>query len=270
MALALVGPDRPPPPKPPPREAPVRLTDVALPLRSWTRNVPAEEALLLLDLAEPGREVSDWESASEEALTHEDRAYRRTLTRLVGRMFLDIEDGVIQDSGFLRLLRDGPDRRRSDLLAVRYALAHLWPLEAARRVVRPALADAAEAEVSISDWDDFVAAVIEDDASAASRRKTRSTVIGALVSLGVAERGAAATAPVRIVPGRPDPLAFGWALTEQLAGELRSDCATGWAATESDAAALFGVTADYGEACIRATVAKGLLVLDGDRLQLPA
>lgn len=247
----------------------MRLTDVALPLRSWTRNVPAEEALTLLDLAAPGRPLSEWEAASEEALTHEDRAYRRTLTRLVARMFLDIEDGQIQDSGFLDLLRDGPDRRRGDLLAVRYALAHLWPLEAARRVVRPALSQANEAEVSISEWDTFVASLIEDEASAASRRKTRSTVIGALVSLGVAQRAAAATGPVRIVPGRPDPLAFGWALIEQLSGELRAGCAADWAATSSDAAILFGATPDYGEACIRATVAKGLLVVDGDQLLLP-
>lgn len=248
----------------------MRLTDVALPLRSWTRNVPAEEALTLLDLAEPGRALADWEAASEEALTHEDRTYRRTLTRLVARMFLDIEEDVIQDSGFLRLLRDGPDQRRGDLLSVRYALAHLWPLEAARQVVRPALAGTEEAEVSISEWDGFVARLIEDEASAGSRRKTRSTVIGALVSLGVAQRAAAATGPVRLVPGRPDPLAFGWALTEQVAGELRDGCPAAWAATDSDAAVLFGVTADYAEACIRATVAKGLLIVEGDQLVLPA
>lgn len=248
----------------------MRLTDVALPLRSWTRNVPFEEALTLLDLASPGRALADWEAASEEVLTHEDRAYRRTLTRLVGRIFLDTEGEAIADSGFLRLVADGPDRRRADLLAIRYALAHIWPLEAARRVVRPVLAQAEEAEVSIADWDAFVAALIEPDASAASRRKTRSTVIGALVSLGVAERAAAAAAPVRLTPGRPDPLAFGWALTEQLSGELRDRCDTTWAAGASDAALLFGVTQEYGEACIRATVAKGLLVEEGGELRLPA
>jgi hypothetical protein len=247
----------------------VRLTDVALPLRSWTRNVPFEEALTLLDLASPGRALDDWATAAEEALTHEDRAYRRTLTRLVGRMFLDLEGETIVESEFLRLVAGGPDRRRSDLLAVRYALAHMWPLEAARRVVRPALASQERAEVSIADWDAFVADLIELDASAASRRKTRSTVIGALVSLGVAERAATAGAPVALSPGRPDPLAFGWALGEQLAGELREACDAGWAATDSDAALLFGVTQDYGEACIRATVAKGLLVRDGDTLRLP-
>ena len=138
-----------------------------------------------------------------------------------------------------------------------------------RRVVRPALASQERAEVSIADWDAFVADLIELDASAASRRKTRSTVIGALVSLGVAERAATAGAPVALSPGRPDPLAFGWALGEQLAGELREACDAGWAATDSDAALLFGVTQDYGEACIRATVAKGLLVRDGDTLRLP-
>lgn len=246
----------------------MRLTDVDLPLRSWTRNVPAEEALGLLDLASPGRDLSDWEAEAEAALSHEDRTYRRTLARLVGRMFLDVQDGRIQESRFLGLLAEGPDRRRSDLLAVRYALAHLWPLEAARRLVRPALV-AGQDEVPIAAFDEFVLELIEEDASAASRRKTRSTVIGSLVSLGVAQRAAAAAGPVTLLRGRPDPLAFGWALTEQLEGELRGECDRSWAVAESDAALLFGVTEDYGDACIRATVARGLLTKSSGTLALP-
>ena len=245
------------------------LTDVVLPLRSWTRNVPAEEALTLLDLAAAGQSLGDWEAAAEAALTHEDAAYRRTLARLVGRMFLDVEDGLIIESDFLELVQGGLDRRRSDLLAVRYALAHVWPLEAARRVVRPALHAGGEPEVAIQDWDAFVDELIEGEASAASRRKTRSTVIGALVSLGVAERSAAATGPVLLRSGRPDPLAFGWAVVEQLRGEMRAEAATSWVACESDAALLFGVSEDYAEACLRASVAKGLLVQGDGVVQLP-
>ncbi|MEC8422623.1 MAG: hypothetical protein VX000_02535 [Myxococcota bacterium] len=244
------------------------VIDVDLPLRSWTRNVPAEEALGLLDLAVPGRELPDWEAEAESTLSHEDRTYRRTLARLVGRMFLDVQDGIIQESRFLDLLADGPDRRRADLLAIRYALAHLWPLEAARRLVRPALLSGQD-EVPIAAFDEFVRALIEEDASAASRRKTRSTVIGSLVSLGVAQRAAAATGPVTLLRGRPDPLAFGWALSEQLEGELRAECSAAWAVSLSDAAMLFGVTEDYGEACIRAAVAKGLLMGSEGTLALP-
>jgi len=248
----------------------VVLTDVALPLRSWTRNVPAEEALALLDLAVAGHTREDWESAAEAALDHGDPAYRRTLARLVGRMFLDVDDGLILDSTFLRLIKDGPDRRRSDLLAVRYALAHIWPLEAARRLVRARLRPGGECDVDIADWDELVDKLIETDASPASRRKTRSTVIGALVSLGVAERSAAATGPVRLREGRPDPLAFAWAVTEQLSGELSGGRPLAWVTTESDAAMLFGVTADYAEACLRAAIARGMLTRDGDEVSLPA
>lgn len=245
------------------------LTDVALPLRSWTRNVPAEEALALLDLAVAGQPLEAWEAAAASALDHEDPSYRRTLARLVGRMFLDVEEGVILDSTFLRLIKDGPDRRRSDLLAVRYALAHVWPLEAARRLVRRRMRDERARDVEIADWDEFVDELIEPDASPGSRRKTRSTVIGALVSLGVAERSAAATGPVRLREGRPDPLAFGWGVVEQLSGELGGGRPLSWVTTESDAALLFGVTADYGEACLRAAVARGMLVRDGDEISLP-
>lgn len=242
------------------------VVDAAVPLRSWTRNVPPDEALTLLDLARPGDPVSAWDEAAIAALEPHDPGYRRTLVRLVGRIFLDVDlaegvtdpaAGVIADSPYLRLVQEGPEQRRADLVAIRYALAHVWPLQAARGPV-PAGLDAGE--VAIAEWDAFVDRWIEPDTSAASRRKTRSTVIGALVALGVVERQAASTAPTVVRRGRPDPLAFGWAVREQLEGELRDAAPVEWVAHHSDAALLYAAEPEYARACLRAAVGRKLLV----------
>jgi hypothetical protein len=252
----------------------VNVVDAAVPLRSWTRNIPPEEALALLDLARPGDAVAAWDEAAIAALEPHDPGYRRTLVRLVGRTFLDVDleegeddpvNGTIADSDYLRLVQEGPEQRRADLVAVRYALAHVWPLMAARLLVSDGLRG--PGEIGIAEWDTFVDTWIEPDTSVASRRKTRSTVIGALVALGVVERQAASAAPTVLRRGRPDPLAFGWAVREQLEGELRDAATVEWVAHHSDAALLYAADPEYARACLRAAVGRKLLVsrdVDGE------
>ena len=165
------------------------VIDMALPLRSWTRNVPFPEGVDLLCLAEGGMTTTQWREKADEVLPHSDPAYRQTLLRLIVRMFLDLDGETILDTPFLRLLREGDEKRRRDIFFVRYALAHPWCLLAARRLILPRIEREGDAaEVSLAEWDAFVSTYIEASASEASRRKTRSTVIGVFHQLGVLER----------------------------------------------------------------------------------
>lgn len=222
--------------------------DVALPLRSWTRNVPESEGLILIDLARDGMTVADWRTAADAALPHGDASYRQTLIRLVQRMFLDVESDAIVETPFLRLIQDGDAEQRHDLFFARYALAHPWTLLAARQLVLPGLLTSGEgATVSSEDWDAFVARFIEDKASDASRRKTRSTVIGTLMQLGVLERDGSSSSPTRLRRGQPAALAFAWAVCDQMVGELRPREHLDWATHRSDAAQLFAILPEDAE-----------------------
>jgi hypothetical protein len=242
--------------------------DVALPLRSWTRNVPEVEGLALLDLAQQGMAVTDWREAADGALPHNDSSYRQTLSRLVQRMFLDIEDEAIVATPFLRLLQDGDADLRHDLFFARYGLAHPWTLLAIRQLVLPGLASTGPGTViSIEEWDAFVGRFIEAKASEASRRKTRSTVIGTLLQLRVLERSGSTSSPTRIRRGTPQPLAFAWVVCDQLVGELRPVEGLDWVTTASDAAQLFAVEPDEAETLLGEALAEDELLaveVDGE------
>jgi hypothetical protein len=237
------------------------VIDMALPLRSWTRNVPFPEGATLVSLAEEGMSAADWREKADSQLPHSDPNYRQTLLRLILRMFLDLDGEAIVFTPFLRLLREGDERRRQDLFFARYALAHPWCLLAARRLILPRLERlGADAEVTLTEWDSFVSTYIEASASEASRRKTRSTVIGVFQQLGVLERPGKSTAPTQLRRGEPDPLAFGWMVGDQLAAQLLGEATRTWCVSESDAALLFAVSPEYGASCLQAAVDKGELV----------
>ncbi|HCH64015.1 MAG: hypothetical protein CL927_18830 [Deltaproteobacteria bacterium] len=238
------------------------LIDMALPLRSWTRNVPFPEGVDLLCLAEGGMTTAQWREKADEVLTHSDPAYRQTLLRLIVRMFLDLDpDGeTILETPFLRLLRDGDEKRRRDIFFVRYALAHPWCLLAARRLILPRIGREGDAaEISLAEWDAFVSTYIEASASEASRRKTRSTVIGVFHQLGVLQRSGRSTAPTTLKRAAPDPLAFGWVVADQLAAQLVGEATREWCVAESDGAQLFAVGAEQGQALLRTAVHQGEL-----------
>lgn len=243
--------------------------DMALPLRSWTRNVPFPEGVDLILLAEAGMSTSQWRDTADASLPHVDPSYRQTLLRLILRMFLDVEDEHVVETPFLRLLRDGDEQRRHDLFFARYALAHPWCLLAARRLILPRLQREGDAaEVTLEEWDAFVATYIEASASEASRRKTRSTVIGVLQQLGVLDRSGKSTAPTRLQRAEPVALAFGWVVADQLAAQLVGEATRDWCVTESDAAQLFAIAPEHGEVLLRSAVHNGELRairIDGER-----
>jgi hypothetical protein len=236
------------------------VIDMALPLKSWTRNVPYPEGAELVCLAEGGMAVELWREKAEQELSQADPTYRQTLLRLVGRMFLDVVEETIVETPFLRMLKEGDEARRRDLFFARYALAHPWCLLAARRLILPRVARMGDAaEISLAEWDAFVSRYIEHGASEASRRKTRSTVIGVFQALGVVQRLAKSTAPTILQRAHPDGVAFGWVVADQLASELVGTASRSWCARESDAAALFACSTDHAEACLEVTVAAGEL-----------
>ena len=191
-------------------------------------------------------------------------------------MFLDVDEAGthIIETPYLRLLREGDEARRRDLFFGRYALAHPWCLLAARRLILPRierLGDAAE--VTTEEWDAFVSTYMEASASDASRRKTRSTVIGVFQHLGVLDREGSSSAPTRLRRANPDPLAFGWMVADQLSAQLIGRVTREWAATVSDAAQLFAVAPEQAQAMLRKAVGKGELravKVDGERGLAPA
>lgn len=235
--------------------------DLPLPLKSWTRTVPAVEALALIDAATPGMEHAAWLERAEALLPQPEPSYRQTLTRLVERLFIQVDQGVIVEAPLLKLLQGGTERRRHDLYYAAYGLAHPWTLLACRQVLLPLLDRLGEAAaVSIEDWDHFVLRFGEPDATEASRRKTRSTVIGVLQQLGVLERDTNSAAPTKPRRGAPDASAFGWALADQLALELWGEATMTWASQLSDAAMLYCLRPEAAEeltqGAIRARVLK--------------
>lgn len=234
--------------------------DMALPLKSWTRNVPVAEGLEVLDLAEPGMPLADWRDAADARLPHTDPAYRQTLLRLVRRMFVDVEDGTLVASPFLRLLRSGDQALRHDLFFARYALAHPWCLLAARHLILPRIARmGAAGSITTEEWDAFVVRYIEPKASDASRKKTRSTVTGLFQHLRVLHRDGPSTAPTTLHRSEPAPLAFAWMVADQMASQLMGEASRAWAVAHSDAAQLFAVSPDYAERCIDTAIETGEL-----------
>ena len=235
--------------------------DMPLPLKSWTRTVPAAEALSLILEAKPGEAVEAWAGRAEALLPQGEPTYRQTLLRLVERLFLVVDDGRIADSTLLKLIAGAGEQRRAELFAAAYALAHPWTLLACRQLVVPRLdAEGEGAQVSIDEWDQLVARLSEPDATDASRRKTRSTLIGALQSLGVVERDTNAAAPTRLRRAAPDAVVFGWVVADQLASELIGEATMTWVSYFSDASMAFALTpeaaADRAAAAIRARVLK--------------
>lgn len=236
-------------------------SDLPLPLKSWTRTVPAAEAMSLILAATPGEEVEAWASRAEALLPQGEPSYRQTLLRLVERLFLLVDGGRIVESPLLKLITGANEQRRQDLFAAAYGLAHPWTLLACRKLVLPRLDAAGEgALVTMEEWDQLVARFSEPDATDASRRKTRSTVIGALQQIGVLERDTHAGAPTRLRRGAPDAVVFGWAVADQLATELVGDATLTWVSHFSDAAMLFALTpeaaAERAAAAVRARVLK--------------
>lgn len=235
--------------------------DLPVPLKSWTRTVPAAEALALIAAVSPGEPLDAWAARADGLLPQSEPSYRQTLLRLVERLALVVEDGTIVESPLLKLLLGANEQRRHDLFTAAYALAHPWTLLACRQLVLPRLdEDGVGAQVSIEAWDQLIARFSDGEATEASRRKTRSTLIGVLQQLGVVERDSHAGAPTRLRRGQPDAVAFGWVLADQLATELCGEATMTWVGHFSDAAMLYALepeqAAERAAAAVRARVLK--------------
>jgi len=233
-------------------------------LTSWTRTLNEDDALTLLDNAQPGTSVADWAELADRLLPQASATRRRELIRIVRDELLDTHEDKVTASAWLRLFQDGSSHRRLGLLYGRLwrnrplvlrvldALVHP-ALELADRPLAPHDADLIEPEV----WDRFIRSCLRPDVPGEAFAKTRSTVQGALRDVGVLEISGNQGRTCRVRRGRPDPLAFSWVVARELVE--RGEQSEPWAARESFAARLFAPRADYAMSCLDSGVTAGLL-----------
>jgi len=241
----------------------VDLSDAAT-LTSWTRTLNEDDALTLVDNAFAGMSIDAWTELADRLLPQAGAARRRELIRMVRDELLDVRDDAVVASAWLRLFQDGNPHRRVGLLYGRLWWNRPLVLRALDELVHPALeradrplppydADLIEPDV----WDRFVRAALRPDVPSEAFAKTRSTVRGALRSVGVLEISGNHGRTCRVQHGRPDPLAFAWVVARELID--RPEQSEPWAARKSFAARLFAPRADYAATCLDAGVAAGLL-----------
>lgn len=229
------------------------------PITSWTRTLNEEDALALLDSAHPGTTVQEWASLGDRLLPQASSARRRELIRIVREELLDAQDGTIVGSAWLRLLQAGSPHRRIGLLYGRLWRNRPLVLGALEELVHPALeradrplaphdSDLIEADA----WEQFLRSRLRPGVPHEAFVKTRSTLQGALRSVGVLEITGARDRALRVHRGRPDPVAFAWVVARELLE--RREATEAWAGRDSFAARLFAPKADYASICIDAGV----------------
>lgn len=240
------------------------VTEAAESLTSWTRTLNEEDALTLLDNAQPGTSVADWAELADQLLPQASAARRRELIRMVRDELLDAREETILASAWLRLFQDGSPHRRLGLLYGRLWRNRPLVARALDQIVHPALeradrplaprdADLLEPNV----WDEFVRTCLRPGVPSEAFVKTRSTVQGALRSVGVLDISGNQGRTCRVRRGRPDPLAFSWVVARELV-----DCgeqSENWALRDAFAARLFATSADYAANCVEAGVSANLL-----------
>ncbi len=246
-------------------------------LTSWTRTLNQEDALTLIDGAHPGTSIQEWAALADRILPQGSPARRRELIRIVKDELLDLRDGVIVGSAWLRLFQDGSPHRRLGLLFGRLWRSRPLVLRAMEGLVRPALdvidrplapldADVIEAEA----WDRFLRSTLRPDVPHEAFVKTRSTLQGALRDVGVLAITGHRGRTLRVQHGRPEPVAFAWVVANELLA--RGEESEAWALHASFAARLFAPKADYASICLDAGAAAGLLrrgyLMGQSRLQL--
>jgi hypothetical protein len=234
--------------------------DLPLPLAPWVRPLTEAEGLGLVDLQAVNLAEEIWNARAEEVLKAADASQRQFVIRSVSRTFLWFERGVLQETPLLALMRGGHDKLRRDLFHANHALANLWPLLACRQVVVPQLERHGEGVLVASEhWDAFVERFIAPDTTDANKKKTKTSVISCLQSLGVLAKEGNAAAPTRLRHGKPHVLAIAWAIGEQLALELRSVADLQWCLRLSEAATLFALRPEQVKEGIDIGLAVGML-----------
>jgi hypothetical protein len=250
-------------------------------LRSWTRTLNQDDAFDLLLEAKPGQRIEAWEDRSHAMLPQPSRDRRQETVRMVRDLFLDVHEGAIVPSAWLRLFQEGSPRRRHDLFHARMHAERPWILRAMDQVILPRLALCDEplaprdaAIVSPEEWAAFFDRNLLETTRPESVKKTRTTVLRHLGQLGVlasdsdldrsgldgafslAREGRAMT---RVQHAEPDPLAFAWLLRQELLRDRRTEAAETWAGDGSVASRVFATRRAYAARCVDAGIAAGFL-----------
>lgn len=237
------------------------------PLESWTRTLNEDDALALIDLARPGRPLSDWTAEAHETLPQASRQRRTETIRLVRESLLDPgPDDTIAPSIWLRLVHDGAPHLRTELLWTRFLFDHPWVRRALDTLLAPALATADEPlsprdadRIDAATWAAFVERTLRPDVGPASIPKTRQQLQRALVRLGVLEIEDPRHGLTRVCHARPAPPVFGWAIAAEIRAAHRIEMDLDHAATASRTARLFLVDPPYARHCLDDAVARGIL-----------
>ncbi len=246
------------------------MIDAPAPLTSWTRTLNEDDACTLLDNAEPGTALADWEELGHRILPQAGLKRRQELVRIVRSDLLDHADGVVSDSAFLRLFRDGSPHRRRTLFQGRLLRHRPLVSAALDELVHPAVAEADRplaredaATIPGPAWDAFLLRLLRPGIPDEALKKTRSTLQGALRDAGCLEIvGSAAGRTTLVRHGRPDPVGFAWVLAHELVESGQSEASASWGLHRSFAARLFATEPGYAATCIEAGVQAELLRRD--------
>lgn len=249
-------------------------------LKPWSQSIPPESGMVLLDLAEPGLTVEEWEARCKEALPQGKGHRRADVVRIARAHFLDVEADQIVLSEYLRLFKSGSPRLRKELFFARWAVRNGWCRLAARELLRPHLAAAAAplapagaGDIPFPLWKDCVRRELGPEAGEPSVERTASELTKIFCGLGSLTRtgvGGRMTHPRR---AQPDPLAFGWLVRRQLEIEHRTEALDEWVVGQSDAALLFATEEATSLLLLESAIAAGLLVrgylAGAGRIRLP-
>jgi hypothetical protein len=235
----------------------------------WTRTLNLDDAHTLLALAQPGRSGTEWAKDCHAALADDlSMPRRREMVRLLRDRMLDwTADGRIARGPFLAGYAAAPATAQVEILDLAWALSHPLTAIATRKLIAPAL-KAADHDVPLAAIDELVAAEVTS-ASAESRRKTRTVLVGALQNVGtLVGRGTGQHRSMRAARGVPHPLAFAWLIRKELA-DRRVKQLSVRDAIEHSLAATFTLCGDaHAEECLSKAAAAGVLVIDGDDVKL--
>ena len=236
------------------------------PFPTWTRTLSTDDAGVLLDAAVPGMPLAEWRELGDRVLPQPNRPRRREAIRLVEADLLDHVGTTIKASSFLRLFQEGSPHRRRGLFAARVGGRSPLLAAALDAVIHPILARADEplaapdaAQLRPEEWDPFLLAVLPPGTGRPSIERTRRTLQRMLVRAGVIASRLNSYQAATVQHGRPDTLAYAWALADELRRTGRAEAPRAWALSDAFAARLFAPLPEHAGACVEAGVAEGLL-----------
>lgn len=235
-------------------------------LTSWTRTLNEDDALLLLEEAEPGVSLEEWTERGHDVLPQSSRDRRTELIRLVRERLLDWHGDVIADTQWLALMGRLSPGARVQLLHGRYLFEHPWILRAQAALIEPRLrasevplAPRDADRIAHDDWVEFVAQTCKPGTGPESIKKTRSVLMRNLARLGVIAREGERNEHARVRRSTPDGRVFGWLIGHELRTRGLGEGGLSWALSQSRAAVLLRPSKAYAERCVEEAISAGLL-----------